>query len=399
MPIVKTEPKKDFLDLTKLENFQNLEIRKDVNDNYYLHNQKENWSCKYFLLCSNKVSYTQVEISFSEFNNEFLPKFKFSRHKIKDISIQNLRKDVSKDKIALVDLNKDGSDNFWKLIGVISKLKNVDLKNFQRHKIVESEKVLEVNDQNIKTLVQQIINKNYSKEVLEEIVKQNVNLADDLGKVAIQKKREKSLETFRKLLEEDYIQTYKSEIMEKPTTKDEIAWQHFFEKNEWIFGYGLDYRFQGILQKEYSASNPQASGKGEVKGDFLLGDNKFTTFVELKKPDTKLFGKSTNRANAWKLSEDLLDGYSQILEQKSSGQIKYEKGDLYDENGNKITQKAYDSKTILIIGNWREVENCNDLEKEIKEKTFELFRRDSRNVEILTYDELYERAKFIVNGK
>jgi hypothetical protein len=28
----------------------------------------------------------------------------------------------------------------------------------------------------------------------------------------------------------------------------------------------------------------------------------------------------------------------------------------------------------------------------------ELFRRDSRNVEILTFDELFERAKFIVEG-
>ena len=33
--------------------------------------------------------------------------------------------------------------------------------------------------------------------------------------------------------------------------------------------------------------------------------------------------------------------------------------------------------------------------KRIKKKTFELFRRDSRNIEIITYDELYERAKFI----
>lgn len=32
----------------------------------------------------------------------------------------------------------------------------------------------------------------------------------------------------------------------------------------------------------------------------------------------------------------------------------------------------------------------------MKRKTLELFRRDSRNVEIITYDELLERASFIV---
>lgn len=53
----------------------------------------------------------------------------------------------------------------------------------------------------------------------------------------------------------------------------------------------------------------------------------------------------------------------------------------------------------MIIGNWNEVENSQEPSKikEIKRITFELFRRDSRNVEILTYDELYNRAKFIVN--
>jgi len=57
------------------------------------------------------------------------------------------------------------------------------------------------------------------------------------------------------------------------------------------------------------------------------------------------------------------------------------------------------SKIILIIGNWNELEESNnDLEKKIKRKTLELFRRDSRNIEIITYDELYERTKFIVGN-
>ena len=41
----------------------------------------------------------------------------------------------------------------------------------------------------------------------------------------------------------------------------------------------------------------------------------------------------------------------------------------------------------------------NPLERQIKEKTFELYRRDSRNIKMLTYDELLERARFIVQHK
>lgn len=59
----------------------------------------------------------------------------------------------------------------------------------------------------------------------------------------------------------------------------------------------------------------------------------------------------------------------------------------------------YDPKCLLIIGNLTKELNCiNDKEKMIKQKTFELFRRDSRNIEIITYDKLYDRAKFIITN-
>ena len=201
-------------------------------------------------------------------------------------------------------------------------------------------------------------------------------------------------------MEEDYLEEYKL-LYCKHNTKDEVAWQYFFNKNNWIFGYGLEYRFQGILQKEFHASDTNASGKDGVIADFLMGDNNFTTFVELKLPTTEIFGKEKNRSNCWRLSNKFIDAISQILEQKASGQIKIETTkELYNDEGELIKQHSYDSKTILIIGNWSEVKLSSDSKeiKKIKYKTFELFRRDSRNVEIITYDELYERAKFIVGG-
>lgn len=208
--------------------------------------------------------------------------------------------------------------------------------------------------------------------------------------------RREKLNTFKRLLEDKAY--FNSVKIDKEIASDEILWQRFFSKNQWIFGYGLDYRFQGILQKEFHASPSEADGSNYVIGDFLLGDNKFTTFVEIKKPETPIFGKSKNRSNSWQLSQDLIDAVSQILEQKASGQLRLE-SIIHDSEGNEIRQKSYDSKTVLIIGSWRELEECdNDLEKKIKQKTFELFRRDSRNIEIITYDELFERAIYIIEG-
>jgi len=179
---------------------------------------------------------------------------------------------------------------------------------------------------------------------------------------------------------------------------EEKVWQYFFEKNEWIFGYGLDYRFQQILQRETHLSDAELDGSNTVINDFLLGDKFFTTFIELKKPSTPLFGNEKNRSNSWRLSNDLIDRVSQILEHKASGLIRLDSGQYI--NGEPPKQNAYDSKVILIIGDWSENNNVSSTqESEIKKKTFELFRRDSRNIEILTFDELFERACYIAEGK
>lgn len=242
--------------------------------------------------------------------------------------------------------------------------------------------------------IKKIFSENPDISLIEQVLKNNVT---DKDIVALGYRKDQ-LEIFRKLIEENYLSKYRQEVIKNTQIKDELAWQYFFNKNPWIFGYGLDYRFMGILQKEFSASGTEADGSGQVNGDFLIGDKKFTTFVELKKPDTPLFKNSTTRSGVWKLSTDLMEAKSQILEQKASGQIKLEKETIHDSNGNEIKQKSYDSKVILIIGNWDQIKSDVDLVKQIKIKTFELFRRDSRNIEIITYDELYERARYIVNS-
>lgn len=169
----------------------------------------------------------------------------------------------------------------------------------------------------------------------------------------------------------------------------EKNWQEFFQENQWIFGYGLDYRFSEIFKKEAT------SGDGKV--DFACTFKNYTALVEIKRPTTKLFGKDTNRVDAYKLSDILFDSYSQILSYKAG----FCKSPIeHDKNGNKLHQKILDPKVILIIGDLQtELQRITeDYYQELAIDTFELFRRNNRNIEIITYDELFERAKFIVEG-
>lgn len=181
---------------------------------------------------------------------------------------------------------------------------------------------------------------------------------------------------------------------------DEKDWQAFFAENHWIFGYGLDYRFLKILQKEAHIATIDVGGENDVITDFLAGCTNYTVLIELKKPNTLLFNQAStgkNRSDSWKLSSDLIDAVSQILSQKANWLIKSNTLN-HDDNGRPISQKTYDPKTILIIGNTTEFSG-NDKNSIIKSKTFELFRKNSKNIEILTFDELYERANFIINHK
>lgn len=186
------------------------------------------------------------------------------------------------------------------------------------------------------------------------------------------------------------------EMLDDSTAHSEADWQSFFESNEWIFGYGLKYRYLQIVQREAHISRTDLTGRNDVISDFLLSDTRFTKLVELKTPSTILFERRQNRSDSWRLSTAITDAVSQILAQKANWELESINPN-YDGQGNRISEGASDVECILIIGSHTNVSG-SEREVDIKWRTLELYRRNLRNIEIILYDELYERAKFIVEG-
>ncbi len=193
----------------------------------------------------------------------------------------------------------------------------------------------------------------------------------------------------------DALELYKR-MLDNADDYTEPQWQLFFEQNDWIFGYGLRYKFLSILQREANVSRTDLNGGNAVISDFLLTDARFTKLVELKTPKTNLFENRKNRSDSWRLSTDLSDAVSQILAQKANWELE-SAGANYTAEGQRISEAAHDVECILVIGQFSNIEG-NEKECAIKLKTLELYRRNLRNIEILLYDELYERARFIVEG-
>lgn len=180
---------------------------------------------------------------------------------------------------------------------------------------------------------------------------------------------------------------------------EEAIWHHFLKVNDWIIGLNVDVKFIRDLFSEQKVGAEDTKGKGSPTVDFL-GISYFTTLIELKTSKTLVFKSdksSKSRSNTWDFSNDFIEAYSQTLAQRTElnddKKIVNGKGDIIDTQKHRIL----DPKSVLIIGNRNsEFPHIRKSELNIKSDCFERFRRDNRNVEIITFDELFERAFHIV---
>jgi len=241
-----------------------------------------------------------------------------------------------------------------------------------------------------KTIIERLLAEDHAEEVWQEFVSTNPDLATKLSLARVQTNRLIALKTFKDNLEAD--------------NSDESFWQNFFYDNQWIFGYGLNYQFLNLISSQPNYGGETYDGKGKQKGDFLLcsqADSRFTVLVEIKTPATRLLSynkaepRKVNklRNDVWLLSSELLGAISQIQVNSRTWAIDSQK----PENLRTLEKKnifTIEPKGILIIGNTNELKRDESIVS-----CFESYRRNTNNPEIITFDELHDRAQYIINNK
>lgn len=212
--------------------------------------------------------------------------------------------------------------------------------------------------------------------------------------------RKRQLQAFQRLLEEpDYFE----EVKARKQCSSEAVWQKYFEKNPWIFGYGLSYiPLSGLDEKklEQVVHGHTVSEHGK-RVDALLrtrGVISSLCFVEIKTHKTALLQSQPYRQGCWAPSPELSGGVSQVQGTVAlATETIRTKLSLTDETGDPTGEEAfnYSPKSFLVAGSLQEFIGDHGVNQE-RYRSFELFRRNTINPEIITFDELFERARFIV---
>jgi hypothetical protein len=181
----------------------------------------------------------------------------------------------------------------------------------------------------------------------------------------------------------------------------EADWQDFFERQQWVFGYGLDYRMMRQFEREVTVGGGGTDNRNKPVIDFLMTFTDYTVLVEIKTPGTRIFSTTRRgRAGTWEFSRDFTSAVSQIIEQKAEWLSYAQTGEHYNKAGEALTTRTRNARSILVIGSRDEFTRSGNLrDATIMRDTFELFRRESRSIDIVTFDELLERARFITRSQ
>ena len=356
------------------DNFSDLQISSTpaIEQFYYFFYQKDRRLIKQFVLNEGKQVDYICRVTLIKKDDKFTPRLSFSvRDKTKkiientEVTPTNIKANVSLDECY---------DNFWELISFLKSLQDIELPKdkFSLMSQDEGEIVSALRGRGTDSVL--------------NIVKQ-LFLSPD---ISLTQKDINSL-----LKRRDRLAGFKKALSEHST--DEGWWQDFFEENKWIFGYGLNYEILRQQQSQPTYGGVRMDGKGGQRGDNLMsttGDLNFTVLVEIKTPATPLLqGTQEIRNGAWSLSKNLTDALSQI---QANIQTWEKQGSEQPENRDKLEKLSIFTvkpKGIIVIGSLCQLADRN------KRETFQRFRKSIHGIDIITYDELFERAKFIVENE
>lgn len=292
---------------------------------------------------------------------------------------------------AFVDTD-DCHENFWKVINFIQSFREIEVPSNDFRVLPQSAAEL--------ALMLEGRDKVAVLDAVSIALGSSVTEAD----IALLTNRRGQLETFSNLLRDsDSFEVYKTE---HGCARPEDVWQHFFESNQWIFGYGLSLiscESYNDAKLEQITSGSSVFDGGGKRSDAVLKSRGLISsllFAEIKTHSTRLLAETLyRRPDVYRVTSDVSGAVSQIQKtvEKALRTIHQQFHRQFGKDGapTGVEVSTVRPKQVLIVGSLAEFDSEYGVNAE-KSMTFELYRRSITDVEIMTFDELHERARFIV---
>ncbi|KAM3101528.1 Shedu immune nuclease family protein [Phormidesmis sp. 146-12] len=167
----------------------------------------------------------------------------------------------------------------------------------------------------------------------------------------------------------------------------ELFWQKLLSENSCVLSQIFSTPVT-ILSSEAYVGGREMERTGSKIIDFLMVNNltRNTSLIEIKTPTSRLLGKEY-RKGVYNPSSDLVGAVTQVSTSRDSW-IK-DHARLVSLSDSDF--EAFNPLCIVISGH-----AGNELLDKYKRRSFELYRADHRNVQIVTYDEVFEKIKTLV---
>ncbi len=171
------------------------------------------------------------------------------------------------------------------------------------------------------------------------------------------------------------------DLLSKRTKED--TWQQLFNQNPFILSLAFGYPAIKISDQA-SVGGKRLTGAGEKITDYLIknGVTNNLALIEIKKPSSSLINKTVYRESVYCASTELTGSVTQVLDQCYQLQQNIA---MIKSNSRIYDIESYAIHCILVIGEMPIDED--------KKKSFEIYRRNSKNVQIITFDELLLKLK------
>ena len=225
--------------------------------------------------------------------------------------------------------------------------------------------------------------------------------ADDVVAIAA---RRRAVAEFRRMLEDD--EHFDQLVAANPRRSDEDVWQKFFERHSWMLGANLGFQLMTAwseqkLEQVVAGWSIAESGK---RVDALLrtsGRVRSMVFAEIKTHRTPLLARQAYRSGCWAPSSEVVGGVAQ-----AQGTVHLAVAGI----GARLQATAEDGADIpgdftyllrprsyLVVGDLGQFQSDDGADHQDKIRSFEIFRRELIEPEVVSFDEVLARAEWMVD--